>query len=130
MNKKELEMREQARAAIIEALRDGYEGYYCNLHNELFNMDYYIIGTYEAKKALEEYGVFEAIEKVQEYEMNNFGEVYTNLSDPEKVANMLWYIIGEEVLFEIMEDVEEFHNNWNNIATDETNAAILKAIEE
>jgi len=130
MNKKELEMREQARAAIIEALRDGYEGYYCNLHNELFNMDYYIIGTYEAKKALEEYGVFEAIEKVQEYEMDNFGEVYTNLSDPEKVANMLWYIIGEEVLFEIMEDVEEFHNNWNNIATDETNAAILKAIEE
>ena len=130
MNKKELEMREQARAAIIEALRDGYEGYYCNLHNELFNMDYYIIGTYEAKKALEEYGVFEAIEKVQEYEKDNFGEIYTDLSDPERLINMLYYIIGEEVLNEIMEDVEEFHNNWNNIATDETNAAILKAIEE
>ena len=68
MNKKELKMREEAREAIIEVLRDGYTGYYCDLHHEVFNTDYYIIGTYEAKKALEEYGVFDAIEKVQTYE--------------------------------------------------------------
>lgn len=130
MNKKEREMREEARAAIIEALKEGYNGYYSDLHNEVFNTDYYIIGTYEAKKALEEYGVFEAIEKVQTYEKDNFGEVYTDLSDPEKLVNMLFYIIGEEVLFEMMDGVDEFHNNWNNIATDETNAAILEAIEK
>jgi hypothetical protein len=28
-------------------------------------------GTYEAKEALEEYGVFDAIEKVQTYEKDN-----------------------------------------------------------
>lgn len=130
MNKKEQEMREEARDAIIEALKDGYNGYYCDLHNEVFNTDYYIIGIHQAKEALKEYDVFEAIEKVQTYEEENFGEIYTDLSDPEKLVNMLYYIIGEEVLYEMMEGVDEFHDNWNNQADEETNAAILKAIEK
>ena len=130
MNNKEKEMRKEAREAIIEALRDGYSGYYCDLHHEVFNTDYYIIGTYQAKKALEEYDVFDAIEKVQTYEKNNFGEVYTDLSNPEKLVNMLYYIIGEEVLFEMMDGVEAWEENWNNKADEETNAAILKVIEK
>ena len=129
-NSKEKAMREEAREAIIEALKNGYSGYYCDLHNEMFNTDYYIIGTYQAKEALKEYDVFDAIEKVQTYEKDNFGEVYTDLSDPEKLINMLFYIIGEEVLFEMMEDVDVFHDNWNNQATDEINAEILKALGE
>ena len=129
-NSKEKAMREEARAAIIEALEDGYTGYYCDLHHEVFNTDYYIIGTYEAKKALEEYDVFEAIEKVQAYEKDNFGEIYTDFSDPEKLINMLYYIIGEEVLYEMMDGIEAWDENWNNQADEETNAAILKAIEE
>jgi hypothetical protein len=129
-NSKEKSMREEARTAIIKALQDGYTGYYCDLHNEVFNTDYYIIGTDQAKEALGEYGVWDAIEKVQTYEKDNFGEIYTDLSDPEKLLNMLYYIIGEEVLFEIMDGIETWDENWNNKATDETNAAILKAIEK
>ncbi len=129
-NKKEEAMRKEARAAIIEALQDGYSGYYCDLHNEVFNTDYYIIGTYQAKEALKEYDVFEAIEKVQTYEKDNFGEIYTDLSDPEKLINMLYYIIGEEVLFEMMDGIEAFHENWNNQANEKTNAEILKAIKK
>ena len=129
-NHKEQEMREQAREEIIEALENGYTGYYCDLHNEVFNTDYYIIGTYEAKKALEEYGVFDVIEKVQTYEKDNFGEIYTDLSDPEKLVNMLYYIIGEEVLYEMMDGIEVWEENWNNRADEETNAEILKAIED
>jgi len=128
MNKKDLEMRTQARTDIIETLKDGYSGYYCDLHHEVFNTDYYIIGTHEAKEALKEYDVWEAIEKVQTYEKDNFGEVYTDMSNPEKLINILYYIIGEEVLYEMMEGVDEFHDNWNNKATDETNAAILKEV--
>ena len=128
-NKKEEAMREEAREAIIETLKNGYSGYYADLHNEVFNTDYYIIGRYEAKKALEEYGIWDAIEKVQEYEMDNFGEIYTDLSDPEKLINMLYYIIGEEVLYELMEGVDAFHDNWNNQADEETNAAILAELD-
>jgi len=130
MNSKEKAMREEARTAIIEALKDGYSGYYCDLHDEVFNTDYYIIGTYKAKKALEEYGVFDAIEKVQSYELENFGEIYTDLSNPEKLINMLYYIIGEEVLYEMMDGVDVWDENWDNLADEETNAEILKALEE
>jgi hypothetical protein len=121
MNKKDLEMRAQAREDIIETLRGGYSGCYSDLHHEVFNTGYYIIGTERAKQALTEYGVWDAIRKVQEYEKDTFGEVYTDLSDPEKVVNMLYYIIGEEVLYEMMNDIEAFNENWNNLATDETN---------
>jgi len=117
LNSKEKAMREEARAAIIEALKDGYTGYYCDLHNEVFNTDYYIIGTYQAKEALKD-------------EKDNFGEVNTDLSNPEKLINMLYYIIGEEVLFEMMDGIEVWDENWNNQADEETNAEILKAIEE
>lgn len=110
----------------IENYGRGYAGYYCDLHNEVFNVDYYIIGTAEAKKALEEYGVFEAIETVMEYEKFNFGEVMTDISNPEKLANMLWYIIGEEAMAEI----EGISDHWNEEADDEINSEILKEIEE
>ena len=133
MNKKEKEMRLEAREAIIETLKDGYSGYYCDLHNEVFNMDYYIIGIDKAKRALNEYGIWDAIDKIQKYEKDNFGEIYTygtTLNDPEKLVNMLYYIIGEEVLYEMMDGIEVWNDNWNNQADEETNAEILKAIEE
>jgi hypothetical protein len=130
MNLKEKTMREEARERIIECLKDGYTGYYCDLHNEVFNTDYYIIGTYQAKEALEEYDVFKAIERVQTYEKENFGELYTDLSDPEKVINMLFYIIGEEVLWEMLEHSETLNENWDQQADEETNAKILEELEE
>ena len=126
---KDQEMREEARDAIVEALENGYSGYYCDLHNEVFNTDYYIIGTYRAKEALNEYDVFEALEKVQTYEKDNFGEVYTDLSDPEKLINMLYYIIGEEVLSEMMDGITAWEDNWDNQADEETNAEILKTVK-
>lgn len=67
------------------------------LHNTLYNEDYFIIGSYKAEKALEDYGIFAAIETVVEYEKDNFGEVNTDINS-EAIANMLAYIIGEEAL--------------------------------
>ena len=71
------------------------------LHNEIFNTDYYIIGTYEAKQWLAD-KVFDVIDYIKEYEQDNFGEVTTDLSDPEKVVNMFVYIRGEEILYEVV----------------------------
>lgn len=128
-NMKHESMREEAIEAIIEALEDGYSGYYCDLHNEVFNTDYYIIGTYEAKEALKEYDVFEAIELVQEFEEFHFGEVNTDLSNPEKLINMVYYIVGDEIICE-MNDIEEFSDNWNDLSDDETNAAIVEKMKK
>ena len=119
-----------------EALEDtkeileSYNGYYCDLHNEVFNTDYYIIGTYEAEQALEQYGAFEAIRKIQEYENDNFGEVLTDLSDPEKIANMLYYIIGNEAIQDLYEYSETFLENENSCATVENSDQIIKDIDE
>ena len=68
-----------------------------DLHYHAFNEDYYIIGTYQAKQWLGE-NVFECIETIKEYENFNFGEVTTDLSDPEKIVNMYAYIVGEKVV--------------------------------
>ena len=64
-----------------------------------FNEDYYIIGTYAAEKALENYGVFDAFETIRKYEMDNFGSVQTDFSNAENVASMLWVVLGENVLY-------------------------------
>lgn len=127
MNAKHEEMRREAIADIIETLEGGYSDCYCDLHNEAFNTDYYIIGTWQAKEALNEYDVSDAIETVREYEESNFGEVYTDVTNPEALVNMLYYIIGEEVIGEMC-DIEAFDDNWNAYADEETNAAIVSEL--
>ena len=120
------EAKEELKSIIIEHL-EWYEGEVSELHHECFNTDYFIIGTYQAKKWLEEnYGVFEAIAKIVEYEQNNFGESYTSIEDPEKVCNMLVYIIGEEIL----QDVKAFQDNWDKKITPELAKEIIEELED
>jgi len=71
------------------------------VHHEIWNTDYFIIGYAAAEKWLDEnVGSFEAIRIIQEYEKSNFGEIFTDLSSSEKVCNMYVYIQGEEILHE------------------------------
>lgn len=72
------------------------------LHHEAFNMDYYIIGTYQAEQWCGD-KVFQIINFIKDYEQDNFGQVTTDLSNAEKVVNMYAYIIGEEVVSEYLE---------------------------
>lgn len=101
------------------------EVYGCDLHHELYNMDYFIIGTYKARMFLNEVDVFSAIGTVKEYEQDNFGEVSTDLTDPEKVANMYAYIVGEEILQE-SDTLQDF---WNDLLTAEALEQIKSEIE-
>ena len=114
----------------IKEVLESYNGYYCDLHNEVFNTGYYIIGTYESEKALEQYGVFNAIGKIKEYEEDNFGEVFTDLSDPEKLANTLYYMIGNGAIQDLYEYSPTFLENENNCATVENNDKIIQDINE
>lgn len=91
---------------------DDFDG----LFEDLFNRDYYIIGAYEASEALATYkndeeldgykteldGVFGAIELVKQYKSDQFGEVSTQLDNPEKLANMVEYIRGETLFNEAL----------------------------
>lgn len=74
------------------------------------------------KRKLEEYGIFDAIRKVQEYEKLQFGETITDIADPEKLANMLFYIIGQELIDSSVCDIEELQENYS---VDENNKKIF-----
>ena len=101
--------------------------YSCDLHNELFNTDYFIIGYAAAEKFLSECedGIFGAIEIIKEYEQNNFGEVNTDFSSSEKVANMYAYIKGEEILSE----VKHLQDCWDSLLSAEDIATIKTELE-
>ena len=120
-------LQELAKVAI-EHLKDNTPSCYgCDLHSEIFNQDYYIIGRSEAEQWLiDNTGVFNGIGIVQEYEKDNFGEVSTDLSESEKVVNMLVYIAGEEVLSES----ETLRDNWDNYLSEEDVQNIIKELEE
>ena len=73
------------------------------LHHNLFNTNHYIVGTYQAGQWLKQHDLsaFEAIDFVQEYERSNFGETHTKIN-AEAIVNMLVYIVGEQVLWECL----------------------------
>ena len=130
LNKSDFErktLKEIANDAISK-LKDGIgSGTTGDLHIDLFNSDYYIIGYYQAEQWLiNNTGVFNGISIVQDYEKENFGEVNTDLSSSEKVVNMLVYIAGEEVL-SISQTLQD---NWNNRLSDEDIQAIINELEE
>jgi len=101
--------------------------YACDLHNELFNTDYFIIGYYQAEQWLiKNVGIFAAIEEIKEYEEYNFGEVTTDSSSSEKVVNMYAYIKGEELL----SDIKLLQDKWNDRLDDEDLQAIKDELNE
>jgi len=79
------------------------------LHHEAFNTDYYIIGTHEATEWLGK-EVFNIIEIIKQYETDNFGEVTTDLSNPEKIVNMYVYIVGEQIVYNTLNELEGANN--------------------
>jgi len=79
------------------------------LHQELFNVDYYIIGYYKAEQWLKQHQVstFDAISQVQEWELDNFGQA-KNYDNAESLVNMLVYIYGEQLINECFQELELF----------------------
>ena len=103
---------------IIQQLNDdvGLDQHISELHHYLLNEDYFIIGYYQAEQWLKKDNgsVFEAIETIREYEQTNYGQVSTDLSSSENVANMLAYILGEQILFnnDTYNLFTRFHNEY------------------
>tara|TARA_R110002012_G_scaffold25086_1_gene83460 strand:- start:224 stop:589 length:366 start_codon:yes stop_codon:yes gene_type:complete len=96
------------------------------LHHEIFNADYFIIGYAAAEEWLDKnVGSFAAIRTIQEYEKFNFGEILTDLSSSESVCNMYTYIKGEEILHES----ETLSRLWNRKLDDEDLQDIINEIE-
>lgn len=116
---------EQVHEYITNRLEEGYgkESYASDLHHHLCNEDYFIVGTYKAKEFCGEYA-FDICGKIKEYEQVQFGECSTDLGDPEKVANMFCYIVGEEIL----QESHRLNKAWNNRLTDDDHEQVTLEI--
>ena len=86
------------------------------VHHEIFNTDYFIIGYAKAERWIDKnIGSFQAIRAIQDYEKFHFGEIITDLSSSERVCNMYVYIQGEEAL----NSSDTLQDKWNDKLTDE-----------
>ena len=85
-----------------------------DLHSYLYNEPQHYIYYADAKEAVAELDTWECVGAVQKYEQAQFGEVYTPLSDACRVANMVVYIMGYELLDAIYGDTEYFGDKWND----------------
>jgi hypothetical protein len=121
--------KQEIASQLIDAINDGrlLDMEISEIHNEVFNTDYFIIGYYEAEQWLvKNYGIFAAIEKITEYENDNFGEVNTKLDNSESVCNMLVYILGEE----LMQGLDTISDNWDKRLTKKLQKQLLKELNE
>ena len=115
---------EEIKNDIVEAL-DDYDGYYCDLHDAVFNSEYYADNKEEALEMLEEYGVFNAIKRIQDFQKTNYGECFTDFSIPQEIANFLYYLLGYEFMTENQNFSEIIDEYWNDEATDEVNNMLI-----
>lgn len=109
----------------FEGLEDIYG---CDLHHEIFNMHYFnqdnTLGT---DYIINQIGAFHIIGKVATYEIEQFGEVTTDIGDKDKCLNMFVYIVGEEILQDIMGLYEFF---WDDKMTTEQMQEIKKSLKD
>lgn len=120
-------------AAIGEALDNG-----CKTLEEIqvntTGDNIWIIGRYQATKALEKFddddnlvspnpvdgisqnGILGAVGYVRGYELDSFGSIGTDVSDPEDIANTVAFINMEKVLDDLMEELDL---KWDDELTDQ-----------
>ena len=124
-------LKEDVKNYIIQQLYDdvGLDQHISDLHHYLLNQDYFIIGYYKAEQWLKKDSIFNAIEKIKDYEQTNFGQVSTDLSSSENVANKLAYILGEEILFnnDTYNLFTRFHNEYLD---EEKRDLLIHSLEE
>ena len=108
------ELKQDVKDYIIQQLNDdvGLDQHISDLHHYLLNQDYFIIGYYKAEQWLKKDSIFNAIETIRDYEESNFGQVSTDLSSSESVANKLAFILGEEILYN--NDTYQLFNRFHN----------------
>lgn len=117
------QLEKDIRSHVISSIRDYIGEPVSDLHSNLFNTDYWVIGYYNAEKEiLKHSSIFDAIAKIKEYEESEFGHCNTDLTSSEKVCNMLVYILGQECL----DESETISENWDDDLTQDIADKIIE----
>ena len=113
-------IRNLIKSEIKDMIMDYEDVYGCDLAHEMYNNDYYIIGTYKARQFLKKY-FDDMIECLEQYE-EEVGETYPDITNSEELATLLALSVAEDVLCEA-KTLEEY---WDCRLTEES----LEAIKE
>lgn len=131
-------------SVIKESLDEGYRTLEA-IQTDKTNTDPWIIGRYQAAKALEQFddddnlvapnpvdsisqnGTFGAIGYVRAYELDEFGSIVTNVSEPEEIATIVAYINMEYVLNDISNGLDIC---WDEELTDQQVEKIKTYIDQ
>ena len=105
---------------IKDMIMDYEDVYGCDLAHEMYNNDYYIIGTYKARQFLKKY-FDDMIECLEQYE-EELGETYPDITNSEKLATLLALFVAQDVLCES----KTLSQCWGRRLTEEN----LEAIKE
>ena len=104
--------------------------YGADLHSEVFNTDYYIIGYNLAEEALIKYGIFKALAEIRDYELGQFGKVYTDFSNSEAVSNMLYYTVGDSAINDSeINNIIDSYDCWNSLIDDDCRQELIDYIK-
>ena len=122
-------LKQDVKDYLIQQLNDdvGLDNDINDLHHYLINEDYFIIRYYQARKWLEKESIFEAIEKIRDYEQSNFGEVTTDFSDEEQTANMLAYVLADEILNE--NNTYQLFSRFNGLFDEDKRNLLVDSLE-
>lgn len=105
---------------LLQYVKDNASNYDCleeDLHHELFNSDYYLIGYYKCEQWLKKHSVsaFGGIAFVQDYERENFGDDALKIYDnAEKLVNMIVYILSESIVPQYLENQKKLDEIFKN----------------
>lgn len=120
------EILERTGELFLDRLPDAVGQYGYDLRHFLFNEDYAFTWTNEAEEACDSVNVWSAIRLVCKYEMDNYGETYTEI-EPCKIANMLVYIYGEFLLAQVK---HLYGEAWYRELTEEDLDIIAEQLEQ
>ena len=105
---------------IKDMIMDYEDVYGSDLAYEMYNNDYYIIGTYKAKQFLKEY-FDDMLECLGQYG-EEIGGTYPDITNAEKVATLLALFVAQDILNES----KTLDECWGRRLTEEN----LEAIKE
>lgn len=94
---------------MFDCIDENEQSNIVELHQMLFNSDEGFIYYSDAKEALSIFDLFKVINLIQDYQALHFGEINLKI-DPCTVANMFFYILGEALLFEAENKLNDYEN--------------------
>ena len=123
----------RAKELLIEVFEewDLDEYNYDDLQTAIFTDYYNNSFCFEnVEQTLLDYGIFDIIAVIMEYETDIWGGYLTDLSSPISILNTIMFKMGQDIINAMFREIPEVYNGWENEATKELNDLMLEWLKK